>query len=75
MKIPEILKNAENEMTWIALLSGVIIEVVYPQFAEKIASGDCPELLTDLGVRLHKVLNLDFDEEQVERMLSREGDV
>lgn len=75
MKIPEMLRNAENEMTWIALLSGVIAEVVYPQFSEKIASGDCPELLADLGARLHEVLNLEFDEEQVTRLLSREGDI
>lgn len=75
MKIPEMLKNAENEMTWIALLSGVIVEVVYTQFAENIADGNCPELLTDLGVRLHEVLNIDFDEEQVERILKRESNI
>lgn len=75
MKIPEILKNAENEMTWIGVLSGVITEVVYTQFAENIANGNCPELLADLGVRLHEVLNLEFDEEQVERILKRESNI
>lgn len=70
MKIPEILKNTDNEMTWIGVLSGVITEVVYTQFAENIANGNCPELLADLGARLHEVLNIDFNDEQVERILS-----
>lgn len=73
MKIPEILKQADEDITWISVLSGVVTMVAYSNdISEAISNNKMPQLLDEIKDRLIEVLNLEFDEEQVARLLKNE---
>lgn len=73
MKIPEILKQANEEITWVSLLSGIVAEVAYSNdITEAISNNKMPHLLDEIRDRLIEVLNLEFDEEQVANILKNE---
>ena len=73
MKIPEILKQANEEITWVSLLSGIVAEVAYSNdIAEALSNNKMPKLLDEIKDRLIEVLNLEFDEEQVANILKNE---
>lgn len=73
MKIPEILKQANKEITWVSLLSGIVVEVAYSNdITEAISNNKMPQLLDEIRDRLIEVLNLEFDEEQVANILKDE---
>ena len=73
MKIPEILKQANEEITWVLLLSGIVAEVAYSNdITEAISNNKMPQLLDEIRDRLIEVLNLEFDEEQVANILKNE---
>lgn len=73
MKIPEILKQANEEITWVSLLSGIVAEVAYSNdITEAISNNKMPQLLDEIRDRLIEVLNLEFDEEQVANILRNE---
>lgn len=73
MKIPEILKQANEEITWVSLLSGIVAEVAYSNdITEAISNNKMPQLLDEIRDRLIEVLNLEFDEEQVANILKNE---
>ena len=73
LKIPEILKQANEEITWVSLLSGIVAEVAYSNdITEAISNNKMPQLLDEIRDRLIEVLNLEFDEEQVANILRNE---
>lgn len=73
MKIPEILKQANEEITWVSLLSGIVAEVAYSNdIAEALSNNKMPKLLDEIKDRLIEVLNLEFNEEQVASILRNE---
>lgn len=73
MKIPEILKQANEEITWVSLLSGIVATVAYSNdITEAISNNKMPQLLDEIRDRLIEVLNLEFDEEQVANILKNE---